>query len=149
MTSVHGCIAVSPFLLSQLPMRAPSCCCAASLVPIIVEAERKSRDTKQNWVVFAGTHIESNGVASFIEGWKQLAIPGWELHITGHGHLTPALRAQRRVYPRSSFMGSSAETNSFVCCRLRRSVLIHIRSVRHQELCLPSRSSSTLRPART
>jgi glycosyltransferase involved in cell wall biosynthesis len=56
-------------------------------------------------VVFAGTHIESNGVGPLIEAWKRLNLPGWELHITGHGRLTPMLQAAAAGVPSIVFHG--------------------------------------------
>lgn len=105
MAEVSGCIAVSPYLLSQMPAAIPSIVLRGVVAEDIVEAEHQSRGTKQNWVAFAGTHIESNGVAQLIEAWKQLAMAGWELHITGQGHLTPTLRAQASSVPSIKFHG--------------------------------------------
>jgi glycosyltransferase involved in cell wall biosynthesis len=105
MEKVNGCIGVSPYLLSQLPPRIPRMLLPGVVGEDVVHAEEGSRDSKENWVVFAGTHIESNGVGPLIEAWKQLNIPGWELHITGQGHLTPALKASAEGVPSIVFHG--------------------------------------------
>lgn len=103
--TVSGCIAVSPYLASQLPDATPRMLLRGVVAPDLVEAESLTRGQKQNRVVFAGTHIESNGVAELIEGWKRLAPPGWELHITGNGQLTPALQASAAGVPSIVFHG--------------------------------------------
>jgi glycosyltransferase involved in cell wall biosynthesis len=105
MKKVSGCVAVSPYLASQLPANIPKLLLRGVVGPDIIQAEQTSRGKKQNWVVFAGTHIESNGVAPLIEAWKQMNIPGWELHITGHGHLTPTLQASAAEVPTIVFHG--------------------------------------------
>jgi glycosyltransferase involved in cell wall biosynthesis len=90
--SVSGCMAVSPHLLSQLPAGIPTLLLRGVVGADIVTAAEESRSTKKNVVLFSGTHIESNGVAQLIEGWRDARIPNWELHITGFGGLTDALR---------------------------------------------------------
>jgi glycosyltransferase involved in cell wall biosynthesis len=60
---------------------------------------------KQNWVVFSGTHVESNGVRELINGWKIAAIPDWELHITGFGAMTEELSKMAAADPSIMFHG--------------------------------------------
>jgi glycosyltransferase involved in cell wall biosynthesis len=105
MNSVNGCIGVSPYLLSQLPANIPQLLLRGVVGSDIVQAEERSRGQKRNRVVFAGTHIESNGVGPLIEAWKRLNLPGWELHITGHGRLTPMLQAAAAGVPSIVFHG--------------------------------------------
>jgi glycosyltransferase involved in cell wall biosynthesis len=105
LSNVNGCIGVSPYLLSQLPPTIPQLLLRGVVGPDIVEAEGRSRGQKKNWVLFAGTHIESNGVGALIDAWKQMNLPGWELHITGHGHLTPTLKAAAAGVPSIVFHG--------------------------------------------
>ena len=105
LATVSGCIAVSPYLASQLPATTARLLLRGVVAPDIIEAESLTRGQKQNRVVFAGTHIESNGVAELIEAWKRLAPRGWELHITGRGQLTPALQAAAADVPSIVFHG--------------------------------------------
>jgi glycosyltransferase involved in cell wall biosynthesis len=105
MATVSGCIGVSPYLLSQIPATIPSLLLRGVVGDDVIEAERSSRGAKKNRVVFSGTHIESNGVGNLIEAWKELAMPGWELHITGHGHLTPVLQSSAASVPTIVFHG--------------------------------------------
>jgi Glycosyl transferases group 1 len=90
--SVCGGIAVSPHLLSQLPTDVPKLLLRGVLGDDVVSASKKTKYTKKNWVLFSGTHIQSNGVGELIEAWGIAEIPGWELHITGHGQLTDKLK---------------------------------------------------------
>jgi glycosyltransferase involved in cell wall biosynthesis len=60
--------------------------------PDVVKVSEQSRGTKKNVVLFSGTHVESNGVAQLIEGWRSVGRTDWELHITGYGRLTESLR---------------------------------------------------------
>jgi glycosyltransferase involved in cell wall biosynthesis len=96
---------VSPYLLSQLPGSIPKLLLRGVVGEDVLRAEQASRGVKKNWVAFAGTHIESNGVAGLIEAWKRLDIPGWELHVTGQGHLTPSLQAAAVGAPTIVFHG--------------------------------------------
>ena len=88
---VSGCIAVSPHLLSQLPAGIPTLLLRGVVGEDLVKAGAESSGRK-NVVFFSGTHIASNGVAQLIEGWREVGLPDWELHITGAGQLTESLR---------------------------------------------------------
>ena len=105
MQRVSGCTAVSPYLLSQMPAGIPHLLLRGVIGEDVIRAQKASGREKRNWIVFAGTHIESNGVGELIDAWKQLAIPGWELHITGRGRLTPALQAAAADVPSIVFHG--------------------------------------------
>jgi glycosyltransferase involved in cell wall biosynthesis len=90
--TVSGGIAVSPFLLSRVPAETPKLVLRGVVGGDILEAGSQPNGYKRNQVLFSGTHIESNGIAELIQAWKLAAVPGWELHITGYGHLTDKLR---------------------------------------------------------
>jgi glycosyltransferase involved in cell wall biosynthesis len=100
-----GCIGVSPYLLSQIPEPTPRLLLRGVVGQDVIDAERGRGSVKLNRVVFAGTHIESNGVGPLIDAWKELNPPGWELHITGHGHLTDRLKAAAESAPSVVFHG--------------------------------------------
>ncbi len=87
---VAGGIAVSPHLLSQLPPHIPKLLLRGVVGDDIASASAQA-SAKQNWVVFSGTHVPSNGVDRLIQSWGD-ALPDWELHITGQGQLTERLK---------------------------------------------------------
>jgi glycosyltransferase involved in cell wall biosynthesis len=99
--SVSGCIAVSPHLLSQLPPDIPKLLLRGVVGQDMLETSRQAKGKKKNWLLFSGTHIESNGVGQLIAAWEIAGLSDWELHITGYGALTDALRkmseAQRGI----------------------------------------------------
>jgi glycosyltransferase involved in cell wall biosynthesis len=90
--SLSGCMAVSPHLLSQVPSDVPTLLLRGVVGADVAKVSEQSRGTKENVVLFSGTHVESNGVAQLIEGWRGIARTDWELHITGYGRLTESLR---------------------------------------------------------
>ncbi len=90
--AVSGGIGVSPYLLSQFPDDIPKLLLRGAVGDDLVAAGRNSRESKKNWILFAGTHDSINGVTELIEAWRLKRIPDWELHITGHGELTEELR---------------------------------------------------------
>jgi len=94
--SVSGCMAVSPHLLSQLPPGIPTLLLRGVVGADVVQSCKEWHGEKKKVVLFCGTHIESNGVAQLIEGWRNVGLPDWELHITGYGQLTDALRQMAR-----------------------------------------------------
>ena len=94
--AVSGCLAVSPHLLSQLPEGIPKMLLRGAVARDVVEAGERNRRGKRNWILFSGTHVESNGVGPLVEAWRSAPVSGWELHITGYGHLTDLLREQAR-----------------------------------------------------
>ncbi len=89
---VSGCMAVSPHLLSQLPSEIPTLLLRGVVGDDLIKAGNELRGEKKNLVLFSGTHIASNGIAQLIEGWREVFLPNWELHITGYGQLTDELR---------------------------------------------------------
>jgi glycosyltransferase involved in cell wall biosynthesis len=90
--TVAGGIAVSPHLLSQFPPEIPRLLLRGAVGDDMLQTNERSIGAKQNWVLFSGTHIESNGVAELINAWRTVGIPEWQLHITGYGGLTDELR---------------------------------------------------------
>ena len=102
---VSACVAVTPHLLSQLPSATPRLLLRGVIGADIVAASKEWAGRKENIVLFSGTHIESNGVAQLIKGWSQLGRQDWELHITGYGQLTTALRQMAADVPGVVFHG--------------------------------------------
>jgi glycosyltransferase involved in cell wall biosynthesis len=82
--SVSGCMAVSPHLLSQLPTPVPTLLLRGVIGEDVLAISAQTK-AKTNCVVFAGTHIKSNGVKELITGWDRANLSDWELHITGGG----------------------------------------------------------------
>jgi glycosyltransferase involved in cell wall biosynthesis len=105
LSSVSGCMAVSTHLLSHVPSHIPKLLLRGVVGDDVVEASDGKRTGKRNWVVFSGTHVESNGVKELINGWKIAAIPDWELHITGFGGMTEELRKMAAKDPSIMFHG--------------------------------------------
>ena len=103
--SVSGCIAVSPHLIEQVPSNVPRCLLRGVVGDDIIESSETFRDSKENFVLFAGTHIQSNGVAQLLDAWKLLAPCDWRLHITGIGTETPTLRRMAESVPGVLFHG--------------------------------------------
>jgi glycosyltransferase involved in cell wall biosynthesis len=105
LVAVSGCIAVSPHLLTQLPARTPGMLLRGVVGDDLSRATKPEIGAKPNRILFSGTHIESNGVARLIEAWRSAPMAGWELHITGHGQLTPVLRQMAENVPGVVFHG--------------------------------------------
>jgi glycosyltransferase involved in cell wall biosynthesis len=105
LNSVSGCMAVSPHLLSQLPPHVPSLLLRGVVGDDVSKTSEQMKATKKNWVVFAGTHIESNGIKELIIGWKIAGLSGWELHITGFGGMTEELRKMAENHRSIMFHG--------------------------------------------
>jgi hypothetical protein len=105
LSSVSGCMAVSPHLLSQVPAGLPVLLLRGVIADDLWKASEGMKAKKRNWAVFSGTHVESNGVKELINGWKIAAIPDWELHITGFGAMTEELRKMAARDPSIMFHG--------------------------------------------
>jgi|SRR6202795_1511760 len=105
LAAVSGCIGVSPHLLSQLPERTPKLLLRGVVGDDLVQACKQSIGVKPNRILFSGTHVASNGVAQLIAGWQAARLDGWELHITGQGELTGALRQMAENVPGVVFHG--------------------------------------------
>ena len=102
---VAGCMAASPYLLSQLPAGIPKLLLRGTVGIDLMELSDRMRNAKENWVLFSGTHYRSKGVNQLIEAWRELKMPGWELHITGYGELTSTLQKMVEGEPNIVFHG--------------------------------------------
>jgi hypothetical protein len=105
LTQISGCIGVSPHLLSQVPEDTPRMLLRGAVADDIMQASKVPTCKRANRILFSGTHIESSGVHRLMEAWRSGPIPGWELHITGHGQLTPRLREVAANIPGVFFHG--------------------------------------------
>jgi glycosyltransferase involved in cell wall biosynthesis len=105
LSAISGGIAVSPHLLEQMPSKVPKLLLRGVVGDDIATAGDELKNAKRNWVVFSGTHVASNGVAELIESWGMVDLPGWELHITGHGQLTEQLKQLAANKPGITFHG--------------------------------------------
>jgi glycosyltransferase involved in cell wall biosynthesis len=102
---VAGCIAVSPHLLSQVPADVPTLLLRGVVGEDVVVAAERLRGSKKDIVLFSGTHVKWNGVEELITAWRTLALPDWELHVTGYGELTESLRQMAEENPGIVFHG--------------------------------------------
>lgn len=89
---VAGCMAASPHLLSQLPATIPKLLFRGAVGHDLMQSSEQMTTVKKNWVLFSGTHYRSKGIKQLIAAWRELQMPGWELHITGHGELTGVIQ---------------------------------------------------------
>ena len=103
--SIAGCVAVSPHLLSQVPAGVPTLLLRGAVGEDVVVAAERLRGSKKDIVLFSGTHTKWNGVEELITAWRTLALPDWELHITGYGELTESLRRMAQGHPGIVFHG--------------------------------------------
>jgi hypothetical protein len=127
LSSVSGCMAVSPHLLSRLPSHIPTLLLRGVVGDDVLKASEQMKTKKQNWVVFSGTHVEPNGVRELINGWKIAAIPDWELHITGFGAMTEELSKMAAADPSIMFHGMiSREELVRMLCSARICINPHI-----------------------
>ena len=86
----------------------------------ILRLGQGGRGSTQNWVVFSGTHEGTQGLEQLIKGWRSLDLPGWELHISGHGPLTPILHQLAEGDPSIVFHGLlDREENARLLCSAR------------------------------
>ena len=85
-------MAVSPHLLAQVPLGLPTELLRGVVGDDILQTNEQRAQPRKNWVVFSGTHIESNGIGELIAAWKIASLSGWELHITGVGGITETLK---------------------------------------------------------
>jgi hypothetical protein len=91
LSSVSGCIAVSPSLLSQVPEPVAKLVLLGVVGQAIQRATEETRNSRRNRVVFSGTHSWAQGLEQLIKGWKMAKLSDWELHIAGQGDLTEKL----------------------------------------------------------
>lgn len=84
-------VACSPHLLNQLPVSIPKLL-LRGVVGQDIEAYSQYSMSKENMVLFSGTHAKQYGILPLIEAWEQAALAGWELHITGDGPETVVIK---------------------------------------------------------
>jgi glycosyltransferase involved in cell wall biosynthesis len=92
LNSVSGWVAVSPRLLSQTPASIPKLLLRGVVGDEIVSASKQANGSGKNWIVFSGTLGRTYGLDQLIRAWGMVELPGWELHIAGHGEMTTALQ---------------------------------------------------------
>lgn len=92
LTRVSGCMAVSPYLLSQLPDTTPKFLLRGVVSEAIINLNKQPKSSRKNWAVFSGTHEWSQGLEQMVKAWQGLQLPDWELHIAGRGPLTATLQ---------------------------------------------------------
>jgi glycosyltransferase involved in cell wall biosynthesis len=90
---ISGGIGVSPHLVAKFPGQVPTLLLRGVVSDEIVSCARRPSLEKKNWVAFSGTFVSSKGLIPLIEAWKMIDLPGWELHIAGHGVLAEQVRA--------------------------------------------------------
>ncbi len=89
---VSGGMACSPLLLEQLPAPVPKLLLRGVVGHDLAGLADGARPPKQNHVLFSGTHDPQKGIGQLISAWARVEHPDWELHITGEGPDTAALR---------------------------------------------------------
>ena len=94
--AIDASFAVSPHLLSQVPDGIPKLLMRGVLGDDYLDPALDNVDGRRNWVAFSGTHYRTKGLKQLIRAWKDLGLPGWELHIAGHGELTSTLHEMAR-----------------------------------------------------
>src|SRR5260221_413837 len=103
--SVSGCLAGSPYLLSQVKRNVPKLLLPGIVSDAIPKAAQQAGNDRKNWVVFSGTHSKAQGLEQLVEAWKIGKLPDWELHIAGHGSLTATLHKSAEKTPTIVFHG--------------------------------------------
>jgi len=117
---VSGCMAVSPYLLSQLPCSIPKLLLRGVVGEAIINSNHQPMALRKNWVVFSGTHEGTQGLEQLVKAWGMLGLPSWELHIAGRGPITPALEKLAGNDPSILFHGFlSREENARLLCMAR------------------------------
>jgi glycosyltransferase involved in cell wall biosynthesis len=117
---VSGCMAVSPYLLSQLPCSIPKLLLRGVVGEAIINSNHQPMALRNNWVVFSGTHEGTQGLEQLVKAWGMLALPDWELHIAGYGPITATLQ-QLSENNRSVFFHGflKQEENARLLCKAR------------------------------
>jgi len=117
LNEVSGCMACSPRLLSQLPPGIPKLLLRGMVGADLVNFGERNGGFKKDWVLFSGTHSKQYGIPSLIAAWRKAELPGWELHITGDGEDTVALKQLAESAPGIHFHGlvSRQELVSIMC----------------------------------
>lgn len=102
---VSGCIACSPYLLSQASERVPKLLLRGVIGEDLLQASSGAAGAKANRVVFSGTHCRQYGIDSLITAWQEVGLKEWELHITGQGPETDNLKRLANGVPGVRFHG--------------------------------------------
>lgn len=92
LNSVSGCIGVSPFLLTRVDQVVPKLLLRGVVGDDYLKLGGAPINTRNNWVVFSGTHTGSKGLEPLVKAWDPTKLPGWELHIAGYGENTDSLK---------------------------------------------------------
>lgn len=100
---LSGCVAGSADLLSQVPEPIPRLLLPGVVGDAIVSVTGGL--PRRNRVVFSGTHSPAQGLTQLVRAWRTLALPGWELHIAGHGAVTSTLHELAQGDPTVVFHG--------------------------------------------
>ncbi len=117
MKSMSGCMAVSPYLLSQLPSSIPKLLLRGVVGEAVIDPNNQPKASRKNWVVFSGTHEGTQGLEQMINAWHMLRLADWELHIAGGGPLTPTLQRLAKNNRSIVFHGFlSQEENARLLC---------------------------------
>ena len=103
--AIDASFAVSPHLLSQVPDRVPKLLMRGVLGDDYLDPALDHMDGRRNWVAFSGTHYRTKGLKQLITAWNELNLPGWELHIAGHGELTSTIQEMAAGVPTIIFRG--------------------------------------------
>jgi hypothetical protein len=96
LNSVSACIGVSPHLLSKVPASVPRVLLRGVVHEDIVKVSAHPIASRPNWVIYSGTHGPGKGLEQLLEAWMSGPPRDWELHIAGHGSLTPTLQCMAR-----------------------------------------------------
>jgi glycosyltransferase involved in cell wall biosynthesis len=102
---ISGGIGVSPYLVSQWPDNIPSLLLRGVIGDDLLQEAARVGAAKKNYVLYAGVHRPSKGVAQLIDAWKLVRLPDWELHITGFGQTTEELKKSAAGVPGIVFHG--------------------------------------------
>jgi glycosyltransferase involved in cell wall biosynthesis len=118
--TMSGCMAVSPYLLAQLPSGIPKLLLRGVVNDTIVRLNHQSTTSRNNWVVFSGTHEGTQGLVQMITAWQRLGLLDWQLHIAGRGSITPQLEKLAANNPSIIFHGFlSRDENARLLCKAR------------------------------
>ena len=105
LNEIAGCMACSPRLLSQLPPDIPKLLLRGVVGADLVNLGERNGLIKKNWVLYSGTHSKQYGIPSLIAAWRKAELSDWELHITGDGEETAALKQLAESAPGIHFHG--------------------------------------------
>jgi glycosyltransferase involved in cell wall biosynthesis len=114
--SISACMAVSPYLLSQVPPSVSKLLLRGVVSDALLDASREA-GPRRNRVVFSGTHENTQGLEQLLQAWKLLRLKGWELHMAGYGPITPLLQSLAADDPSIIFHGLlNVEENARLLC---------------------------------